>query len=151
MRSCRSPLVPALAALLLVVATVLAAGCSVDPPPPRWQEVTSGNFTGTETERLVLGTFYLTGQVRLAWDISGPSDARAEFTLEAVRSTGANSTEGSGTSVRSWKENFAPQSDAALVLRLGPDYYLVTLTQRLPRGARAGYSGTFKLYTQNLN
>jgi hypothetical protein len=54
--------------------------------------------------------------------------------------------------VRSWKENFAPQSNAALVLpTLEPDNYRVTLTQRLSRGASAAYAGTFTLYTQKLD
>ena len=150
MSRCQRLLAPALVALLLVAA-VLVSGCSADPPQPRWDEVTSGSFTGAETERLDLGTLYLTGQVRLAWDLSGPSDARAEFTLKSVRSTGANSSEGSSASVRSWKENFAAQSDAAFMLSREPDYYRVTLTQRLPRGARAGYAGTFTLYSENLD
>jgi len=151
MHRSRSPLVLALIALLVVAAAVLAAGCSADAPQPRWEKVTSGRFTGAGTERLDLGTLYLTGQVRLAWDLSGPNDARAEFTLEAMRSTGANASEGHGASVRSWKENFAPQSNAALALTLEPDNYRVTLTQRLSRGASADYAGTFTLYTQKLD
>jgi hypothetical protein len=113
--------------------------------------VTSGSFTGADTERLDLGTFYLAGQVRLAWELSGPSDARAEFRLGTSRSIDAYTSESRGTSVRSWTEDFALHSDAALVLRPAPDHYRVTLTQRLPRGARDGYSGTFTLYMQDLD
>jgi hypothetical protein len=147
-----SPLVAALSALLVLVAAALAAACSSDPPPPRWQEVTSGSFSGAETERLDLGTFTLAGQLRLAWELTGPSDARAEFTLEALRMTSANPSEGARASVRSWKENFAPQSDAGLlVYHLEPGDYRVTLTQRLPGGKDVGFAGPFTLSTQDLD
>ncbi len=46
MRHHRGGLVPARAMLPALVITVLAGGCSADPPPPRWREVTSGRFTG---------------------------------------------------------------------------------------------------------
>jgi hypothetical protein len=139
-----------LAALLALVAAVLASGCSADPPQPRWEEVTSGSFTGAETERLDLGTLYLTGQVRLAWDLSGPSDARAEFRLKAVRATDDDPSEGATVFVSSMNENFAPQSDAALEVFREPDYYRVTLVQKLRPPGGVGYAGTFTLYTQDL-
>jgi hypothetical protein len=138
-----------LVALALVVVGLLA-GCSSDPPPPRWQEVASGSFDGTRTQQLDLGTLYLTGRVRLAWDLSGPSDARSEFTLEAVRETDATSSSGVGSSRRSWKGYFALRSDRALEVTVEPDYYRVTLTQQLSPPDGAGYSGTFTLYTQDL-
>jgi rhodanese-related sulfurtransferase len=53
--------------------------------------------------------------------------------------------------VRSWKENFSPQADEALVIGVRePDEYAVTLTQRVPQGAR-GFSGGFTLYTRDLD
>ena len=142
MRRCRGRFVRTLVALLALAAAVLSAGCSADPPEPRWEEVISGRFTGAETERLDLGTLYLAGQVRVAWDLSGPSDARAEFELKV---------ESRSTSARSWKEEFAPQSDTALGLTVAPDYYRVTVSQLLrPRDA-VGYSGTFRLHTEDLD
>ena len=95
--------IAAMAALVAVV-MFIAVGCSSDPPEPRWEEVTSGHFTGAETERLDLGTFYLAKEVRVAWDLSGPEDARAEFGLVVRRAPDAASVEGDGTSVRSWKD-----------------------------------------------
>jgi hypothetical protein len=147
----RGLVVVAFAALLVLVVTILAAGCSADPPPPRWEEVTTGSFNGAKTEHLDLGTQYLTGRVRLAWDLSGPSNARAEFTLEALRQIDATTSGGHGSSVSSWKENFALQSDRALGMSLEPDYYRVTLSQALRPRDGVGYSGTFTLYTQDLD
>jgi hypothetical protein len=138
-------------AALLVLVTFLAAGCSADPPPPRWEKVTSGSFNGVKTEHLDLGTQYLTGRVRLAWDLSGPSDARAEFTLEALRQIDATSSGGQGSSMSSWKGQFPLQSDHALGMSLEPDYYRVTLSQALRPRDGVGYSGTFTLYTQDLD
>ena len=66
----RARAVASLVALALV-GVALLAGCSSDPPPPRWEEVASGSFDGAKTEHLDLGTLYLTGRVRLAWDLSG--------------------------------------------------------------------------------
>ena len=143
--------VAASAALLVLIVTVLASGCSSDPPPPRWEKVTSGSFNGAKTEHLDLGTQYLTGRVRLAWDLSGPSDARAEFTLEVLRQIDATTSGGHGSSVRSWTEQFALQSNRALGMSLEPDYYRVTLTQALRPQDGVGYSGTFTLYTQDLD
>jgi hypothetical protein len=143
--------VVAFAGLLVLVLTVLAPGCSADPPPPRWEKVTSGSFNGAKTEHLDLGTQYLTGQVRLAWDLSGPSDARAEFTLEALRQIDAATSTGGGQAVRSWTEQFALQSDRALSMSLEPDYYRVTLSQALRPRDGVGYSGTFTLYTQDVD
>ena len=126
---------------LALVGVALLAGCSSDPPPPRWEEVASGSFDGAKTEHLDLGTLYLTGRVRLAWDLSGPSDARAEFTLEALRQIDATTSGGGGSSVRSWTEQFALQSDRALGMSVDPDYYHVTLTQALRPRDGVGYSG----------
>ena len=143
-------LAAALAVLALAVA-VLVSGCSADPPAPRWEEVTSGSFTGAETERLDLGTVYLVEGVRLAWDLTGPSDARAEFRLKVVSISDV--TPGTDeTRVSSWKENFAPRSEDALVIGVPESgEYHVTLTQLVPRGAGVGYAGSFTLYTRDLD
>jgi hypothetical protein len=144
-------LAAALAALALAAA-VLATACSADPPAPRWEEVTSGHFTGAKTERLDLGTFYLVKGARLAWDLTGPGDARSEFRLLVQRAPDARSLEGYGTSLRSWKENFATRSGEALSVAVPePGEYHVTLTQRLPRDGSVGYAGSFTLYTRDLD
>jgi hypothetical protein len=150
MRRCHRLLRPALAGLV-IVAAVLAAGCSADPPAPRWTEVASGRFSGAKTERLDLGTVYLVKGVRLAWDLTGSGDARAAFRLTVSRIT-SSSLETSATSVRSWKENFAARSDEALVVGVPePGDYRVTLTQRVLRGSGVGYAGSFTLYTRDLD
>ena len=136
---------------LAVAGVVLLAGCSSDPPPPRWLEVASGSLDGTRTEHLDLGTLYLTGQVRLAWDLSGPSEARSEFTLEATRQIDATTSSSVASSRRSWKGDFALRSDRALEMFVEPDYYRVTLTQQLRPPGGAGCSGTFTVYTQDLD
>ncbi len=151
----RSPLVPALAALLMLVVTVLAAGCSADPPPPRWEELTSGSFSGAKTERLDLGTFYLAKEARVAWDLAGPADARAEFRLKVVNlSNNANtdSWDTDETWVESWKESFDPRSEEALSIGV-PEQgeYHLTLIQRLPRGSHVGFAGSFALYTRDYD
>lgn len=137
--------------VLALVGVVLLAGCSSDPPSPRWQEVASGTLDGTRTEQLDLGTLYLTGRVRLAWDLSGPSDARSEITLEASHPIDATSSGSVASSRRSWKGDFALRPDDALGLDVEPDYYRVTLTQQLRPPDGVGYSGAFTLYTQDLD
>jgi hypothetical protein len=148
----RSLLVQAVAALLLLFLTVAAAGCSADPPPPRWEELTSGSFSGAKTERLDLGTFYLAKGARVAWDLAGPADARAEFRLKVVNLSNTDSWSVSATSVQSWKENFDPRSEEALSMGVSEQgEYHFTLIQRLPRRSRAGFAGGFTLYTQDLD
>lgn len=144
--------VPALAALLMLFVAVLAAGCSADPPPPRWEELTSGSFSGAKTERLDLGTFYLVKGARVAWDLAAPADARAEFRLKVVSLSNTDSWSVSETSVQSWKENFDPRSGEALSIGV-PEQgeYHLTLIQRLPRGSRAGFAGSFTLYTRDYD
>jgi hypothetical protein len=140
------------AALLFLVVTLLLAGCA-DTPEPRWEEVTSGRFTGTQTERLELGTFYLARWAKVAWDLSGPDDARATFRLYVQRvRPDVQTSWARRSSVRSWDEGFALQSDKALIVSaLEPDEYRVILTQRLPRGSGAGYSGSFTFYTRDFD
>gem|GEM_PF-4679746 len=141
-----------LVALLALVVTALAVGCSSDPPEPRWEEVTSGSFSGDGSERLDLGVLYLTGEVRLALDLTGPDDVRASFKLEVTRLFDAETAMSSEAGVGSWMEGFAPRSDDALITpSLEPGDYQVTVTQRLLDGARVGYAGTFTLYTQVLD
>jgi len=148
----KSPFVPALAALLMLFVTVLAAGCSADPPPPRWEELTSGSFSGAETERLDLGTFYLVKGARVAWDLAGPADARAEFRLKVVNLSYTDSWSVSETSVQSWTENFDPRSEEALSIGVSEQgEYHFTLIQRPPRGSRVGFAGSFTLYTRDYD
>ena len=92
-----------LCVLVLAALTLVATGCGVsaEPPEPQWEKVTSGRISGDKTSSQYVGTFYLVSEARLAWGLSGPSDARAEFELMAVRSSEAGTTEGSGTSLRS--------------------------------------------------
>lgn len=147
----RSPLVPVLAALLAFVVIVLVAGCSTGPPPPRWEKLTSGSFSGVETERLDLGTFYLAGDLRVAWTLSGPHDARSTFLLSATRiADDGGSTEAEADS-RSWVQGFSTRDDQGLYIGdLEPGEWRLTLEQRIPRGA-FGYSGAFTVYTQKLD
>jgi len=140
--------------LALAALSIVAAGCAIsaEPPAPQWEKVTSGRISGNQTTKQYLGTFYLVSEARLAWDLSGPSDARAEFELLATRSVDATATEGRGASVRSWKENFAPLDDDALSIGVPePGEYAVTLSQRLRPSKGSGYSGTFTLYTRVLD
>ncbi len=143
----RGMLAAGFVALLATLALLVVTACSSDPPPPQWQKLTSGSFSG-RSERLDLGTVYLITQVRVAWRLSAPSDARAVFRLKTVRiSDGGSRTD--ETSVRSWKDSFAPRSDDALTLGvIEPGESHITLTQRVPRGA-AGYAGSFTLYTRD--
>jgi hypothetical protein len=143
-------------ALCALVLTALSsvAGCAISaqPPAPQWEKVTTGRMSGDQTTRQYLGTFYLVSQARLAWDLSGPSDARAEFKLMLARTLDAYNAEGHGTSVRSWKDDFTLHDAEALhVGGFEPGEYRITLTQRLPRGSSAGCTGTFTLYTQVLD
>ena len=140
--------------LALAALPIVAAGCAVsaEPPAPQWEKVTSGRISGNQTSKQYLGTFYLVSQARLAWDLSGPSDARAEFELMVTRAPDACTTEGSGSSVRSWKNGFAPLADDALSVGVPePGEYAVTLSQRLGPKAGNGYAGTFTLYTRVLD
>ena len=137
--------------VLALAALAVAAGCGVsaEPPEPRWEKVTSGRISGDQDSSQYVGTFYLVSQARLAWDLSGPSDARAEFELMAVRSPGAGTTEGSGTSLRSWRDAFALQDEDALSVGIPePGEYAVTLSQQLRPSDGSGYTGTFTLYTR---
>ena len=148
----RCPLVPVVAALLLLFVTVLTAGCSADPPPPRWEELTSGSFSGAKTERLDLGTFYLVKGARVAWDLAGPADARAEFRLKVVNLSNTDSWSVNETSVRSWKESFDPRSEEALSIGVSEQgEYHFTLIQRLPHDSRVGFTGSFTLYTRDYD
>ena len=153
MRRRRSPLVPVCAALLALVVIVLAAGCSADPPPPRWEELASGSFSGAKTERLDLGAFYLAGDLRVAWTLSGPRDARSTFLLTARRiadedAAGWNWSE---ADIRSWAQGFSTRADYGLYIGdFEPGEARLTLTQRIPRGA-VGYSGAFTVYTQKFD
>jgi hypothetical protein len=135
-------------AVLALVALSLSA-CSDETPPLKWREVSSGTFTGEGTERLDLGYLYLAGGVRLAWDLSGPDDARAVIRLSVAA---PDQTAAQSTWVRSWKENFSAESDEALSLNV-PEFgeYRVTLVQRLTSGASTGYSGDFTLYTRDID
>jgi hypothetical protein len=140
--------------LALAVLSIVAAGCAVsaEPPAPQWEKVTSGRISGDQTTEQSLGTFYLVSQARVAWDLSGPSDARSEFELMVTRATDAYTTEGSGSSARSWKDGFAPLDDDALSVGIPePGEYAVTLSQRLRPKAGSGYTGTFTLYTRVLD
>ena len=140
--------------LALAALSIVAAGCAIsaEPPAPQWEKVTSGRISGNQTTKQYLGTFYLVSQARLAWDLSGPSDARAEFELMATRAPDAYTTEGHGSSVRSWKDNFAPIADDALSVGVPePGEYHVTLSQRLRPSEGSGYAGTFTLYTRVLD
>jgi hypothetical protein len=143
-----------LCVLALTALSIVVAGCAIstEPPAPRWEKVTSGRISGDQTAKQYLGTFYLVSEARLAWDLSGPIDAQAEFKLMVARNSDAHTIEGHGTSVRSWREDFAPRDTEALVVGgLDPGEYRVTLTQRLLRGQDAGYTGTFTLYTRVLD
>ena len=140
-----------LCVLALAALAVVATGCGVsaDPPEPQWEKVTSGRISGDQTSSQYVGTFYLVSQARVSWDLSGPSDARAEFELMAVRSPEAGMTEGSGTSLRSWKDDFALHDEEALSVGIPePGEYAVTLSQRLRPSDGSGYTGTFTLYTR---
>jgi hypothetical protein len=140
--------------LALAAVSIVAAGCAVStqPPAPRWEKVTSGRISGDRTSKQYVGTFYLVSQARLAWDLSGPSDARAEFELKVARATDAFTTVANGTSQRSWKDDFAPIDDDALSLSVPePGEYHVTLSQRLRPSDGSGYTGAFTLYTRVLD
>jgi hypothetical protein len=139
---------------VLAALSIVAAGCAVsaEPPAQQWEKVTSGRISGDQNSKQYLGTFYLVAQARLAWDLSGPSDARAEFELMVTRAPDAYTTEGSGSSARSWKDGFAPLDDDALSVSVPePGEYAVTLSQRLRPKAGSGYTGTFTLYTRLLD
>ena len=143
-----------LALLALVALSLAAAGCAVsaEAPAPQWEKVTSGRISGAQSSRQYLGTFYLISHARLAWDLSGPSDARAEFELTLTRASDAVTTEEYGSAVRSWRDDFAPLADDALSIGLPePGEYHVTLSQRLRPRAGSGYSGSFTLFTQVLD
>jgi hypothetical protein len=143
-----------LCVLALTALSIVAAGCkiSAEPPAPQWEKVTSGRISGDRTTRQYLGTFYLVSEVRLAWDLSGPSDARAEFKLLVTRVVDAYTTESDGTSVRSWKDDFVLLDDDALSAgALEPGEYRVTLSQRLRPHEGSGYTGNFTLYTRVLD
>ncbi len=92
--------------LALAALSTMAAGCAVsaEPPAPQWEKVTSGRISGDQHSKQYLGAFYLVSEARLAWDLSGPSDARAEFELLALRSVDATTTEGRGASVRAYPD-----------------------------------------------
>ena len=140
--------------LALAALSIVAAGCAVfaEPPAPQWEKVTFGRISGDQNSKQYLGTFYLVAQARLAWDLSGPSDARAEFELMVTRATGAYSTDSSGSSRRSWRDGFAPLDDDAVSVGVPePGEYAVTLSQRLRPKAGSGYTGTFTLYTRRLD
>ena len=140
--------------LALAVLSIVAAGCAVsaEPPAPQWEKVTSGRISGEQSSTQYLGTFYLVAQARLAWDLSGPSDARAELELMVARAPDASTTEGSGSSARSWKDGFAPLDDDALAVSVPePGEYAVTLSQRLRPKAGSGHTGTFTLSTRLLD
>jgi hypothetical protein len=151
----RGQLALTLLALLVVSAATLAA-CSSDAPQPTpsptWQQVSSGSFSGAKTERLDLGSLYLAGEVRIAWDLSGPSDARSQFTLSVTHEFAGGSSTGGLSEVRSWTPGFALRSDDALGMRpVPPNYYDVSLTQLLRSASGLGYSGTFALFTQDVD
>jgi hypothetical protein len=140
--------------LALAALSIMVAGCAVSaqPPAPQWEKVTSGRISGDQTSRQYVGTFYLVSQARLAWDLSGPNDARAEFELKVARATDAFTTLTNGTSLRSWKDDFAPIDDDALSLTVPkPGEYHVTLSQRLRPSDGSGYTGTFTLFTRVLD
>ena len=141
----------ALCGLALAALALVATGCGVsaEPPEPQWEKVTSGRISGDQTSTQYVGTFYLVAEARLAWDLSGPGDARAKFELEAARSPEAGATESSGTSLRSWRDAFALHDEDALSVGIPePGEYAVTLSQRLRPSDGSGYAGTFTLYTR---
>jgi hypothetical protein len=138
-----------LAGLLLAVAPLVflgSAGCA-EPPPQKWSEVTSGEFAAASPGFIDLGTFNFAGEVRLAWTLKGPADARSIFRLRVARSTKDGGLEASTASVRSWSRRFSPRDDFALYVGgLEPDEYRVTVSQRFDRGHKSGYGGRFTLY-----
>jgi hypothetical protein len=101
--------------------------------------------------RLDLGTFYLTGDLRVSWTLAGPSDARSTFRLTATRITDSGGSNSTSSRARSWSQGFSTRDDRGLVIGgLEPDEWHLTLAQRIPHGA-VGYSGTFTVYTEKFD
>lgn len=133
--------------LFLAGLMLASAGCG-DSPPQKWQQVTSGQFSGAQPSSRDLGTFDLAGDLRLSWTLTGPADARATFRLRVARITKSGGVEASETHVRSWSGGFSRRDDAALMIDVRePGEYRVTLSQRFRRGQESGFGGTYTMFT----
>ena len=138
----------ALGTAALAALPLAGAGCgsaAKTDTPPKWEKVLSTEVSGAKPVKLLLGTYHLSGQVRLAWDLSGPETPPVMFTLRVVD---VKYGVGFGASLSPADATFALRSESVIVL--GPiksaDYRLY-FSQRFPPAKGPGYDVKLTIYT----
>jgi hypothetical protein len=134
---------------LLVVLVALTTACGSDGfvAPQPWREVTGGHISGDHPVKRSLGVFHLDSDVRLAWVLSGPRDARVTLSL---RIEGVDNGRGGSNTISPHEAQSLPRrDDSGLGLtEIQPGTYRVYLVQQFAEGRGPGYDISFTLFTR---
>ena len=115
-------------------------------PTQRWESVASERLSGDAPVKQYLGTHELGSRVRLAWVLSGATDAAPTLTLRVIN---VGSGTGYGQSVASQSEpGFNRRDRAAISFRVVPGEYRVFFSQRFGPPDGPGYDIKLTLYTK---
>ena len=148
MRSVARLAVTGLCMAALAILPVAGAGCggaAEKDTSPQWEKVLSIQVPGAEPVKMLLGTYHLSGRVRLAWDLSGPERPPVTFTMRVVD---VKYGVGFGASLSPQDALFALHTQNAIVL--GPIKsadYRIFFSQRFPPAKGPGYDVKLTIYT----